>query len=224
MHPIPCSERVRDADWFHGICLQMVTKNVSVLGMPRPSASDLVLDDMFENFSKSWKGDCQGDIGARVFIQKSPVQEARCFFHLCIQDNESHVQCYRPYRQLCFNKCKGLMPSLQLAASLHLKNDGWNTVLVSFWGPAYFQWPTVSFREGMCFFYEAAGDIHFTFQNFNIAPLGGAYWPCVAQPSTLWWGWCHASWGVSCCVFVGLLQYMFMGPRYDYVNKSICKL
>lgn len=38
---------------FHGICLQMGTKDVSVLGMPRPSASDLVLDDMIENFSKS---------------------------------------------------------------------------------------------------------------------------------------------------------------------------
>ena len=29
----------------------------------------------------------------------------------------------------------------------HLKMDGWNTI-VSFWGPAYFQGRTVSFREG----------------------------------------------------------------------------
>ena len=32
--------------------------------------------------------------------------------------------------------------------SLHLKVDGWN-IIVSFWGPAYFQGRTVSFREGI---------------------------------------------------------------------------
>ena len=38
-------------------------------------------------------------------------------------------------------------PSLKLTASLHLKMDGWNTI-VSFWGvQAYFQVRTVSFRE-----------------------------------------------------------------------------
>ena len=37
-------------------------------------------------------------------------------------------------------------PPLKLTASLHLKMDGWNTI-VSFWGPAYFQGQAVSFRE-----------------------------------------------------------------------------
>ena len=36
--------------------------------------------------------------------------------------------------------------SLKLTASLHLKMDGWN-MIVSFWGPAYFQVRTVSLRE-----------------------------------------------------------------------------
>ena len=33
--------------------------------------------------------------------------------------------------------------------SLHLKMDGWNTI-ISFWGPAYFQGRFVSFRERKC--------------------------------------------------------------------------
>ncbi len=37
--------------------------------------------------------------------------------------------------------------SLKLTATLPLKMDGWNTTVVSFWGPAYFHMRTVSFRE-----------------------------------------------------------------------------
>ena len=40
-----------------------------------------------------------------------------------------------------------IVASLKLADSLHLKMDGWNTI-VSFWGPPYFQVRNVSFREG----------------------------------------------------------------------------
>ena len=36
----------------------------------------------------------------------------------------------------------------ELTASSHLQMDGWNTTVVSFWGPAYFQVRTVTFREG----------------------------------------------------------------------------
>ena len=40
------------------------------------------------------------------------------------------------------------LPSLKLTASLHLKMDGWNTI-VSFWGLAHFQGRTAGFREGI---------------------------------------------------------------------------
>ena len=40
-----------------------------------------------------------------------------------------------------------IVASLKLTDSLHLKMDGWNTI-VSFWGPPYFQVRTVSFRAG----------------------------------------------------------------------------
>ena len=39
------------------------------------------------------------------------------------------------------------LPSGKLTACKHLKMDGWNTFLVSFWGLAYFQGRNVSFRE-----------------------------------------------------------------------------
>ena len=52
-------------------------------------------------------------------------------------------------RQTCYISGKSRMiPSLKLTASLHLNMDGWNTI-VSFWGPAYFQVRTVSFRGGI---------------------------------------------------------------------------
>ncbi len=38
------------------------------------------------------------------------------------------------------------IPLPSLKKTWHLKMDGWNTI-VSFWGPAYFQVQTVSFRE-----------------------------------------------------------------------------
>ena len=41
------------------------------------------------------------------------------------------------------------LPALKLTFS-HLKIDSWNTI-VSFWGPAYFQGRTVSFRQGRFF-------------------------------------------------------------------------
>ncbi len=42
------------------------------------------------------------------------------------------------------------VPSLKLTASLHLKMDGWKTIL-SFYVSAYFRWQTPSFREcNMC--------------------------------------------------------------------------
>ncbi len=43
------------------------------------------------------------------------------------------------------------MPAQKTLPDFHTfspKMDGWNTI-VSFWGPAYFQGQTVSFREGI---------------------------------------------------------------------------
>lgn len=76
----------------------------------------------------------------------------------------------------------------------------------------------------MCFFYEAKGA--------SISPSGISISPHLEVHIDHVWrnpvlcGEADAMpVGVSyVAFFFGLLQYMFMGPRYDYVNKSICKL
>ena len=56
----------------------------------------------------------------------------------------------------CFPPKETHVVTLPEAKIFHLKMDGWNTIL-SFWGPAYFQGRTVSFREGV------NGHVMFTF-------------------------------------------------------------
>ena len=83
-----------------------------------------------------------------------------------------------------------LLPSLKL--TWHLKMDGWNTI-VSFWGPAYFQGRTVSFRE--CTRWDVDGVLdgvsrllHVRYRFRSIFPIffEGVYCPRYRLPKKQW--------------------------------------
>ena len=84
-------------------------------------------------FSPKKQGREKNNFPGRKFEKKSSNGCETCRF--C---------CSTPNRSLRFLEEKKV-PPLKLTFS-HLKMDGWNTI-VSFWGPAYFQGRTVSFRD-----------------------------------------------------------------------------